>query len=358
MRGAKSLLALPVGVLVAVGAGLLPLGLGLVDAHDIEVRTVPWRTQGGRISDANRPGQGFRCQWDGLERVDVAVVALGPTRDAQLELLLRADSPDGAVLRRARVVPAELTEGRGFVAFEFQPIEDSAGRAFWFELGPGDGTRHGPYCAWIRYHGQPGVDTPWGDRVVPGAVFEGPIVDNARSAAQRATWGMVPHPNLAAMAFAVEDLPVADGEVRLELWGEGSDPRTDPALRSVTLEGQGDVRGGYAYFDFEPIAESRWKEMHYRLTVPEGARVVGFESGLSFKTFHGGTAGPPALLGMSSGTQVHTGRSLIFRADSSPTRREVVARIIDRAGWRLWAGALCWFLGTVLALRLTFPNRP
>lgn len=342
--------------LLALGAGALPLGLRLADTYELDVRSVPWRTHGGHLSNEGRTGQGFRCRWDGLTRIEVALVSLGPTEGAQLELLLRADARDGAPLRRARALAPTPSGERGWVSFEFEPVANSAGRDFWFELAPLGDAQPSPWSAWIRYHGQPGIDAPWGDRVATGRVFEGAVIDNSLTPERLHFWGKVPHPQLCAMAFAVEELSSARGQVRLELWGEGADPRADPPLRSALLEPDAATRGGYAYFAFEPVADSRWKDMRYRLSVPQATRLVGFERGLSFKTFHGGTQGPPGLLGMTRGTRVHGDRSLVFRASSSPSRAEAFELLARRAGWKLWAGALCWILGTWLVLRLVSPR--
>jgi hypothetical protein len=352
VRKLGALFTLVAGTLLAGAVGFLPFAAGLERAAEVEVRTVPWRTQTGRLSDSARTGQGFRCRWNGLSRIEIAVAALGPAEGAQLDLELRADKRGGEVLRRSRVTPVGLAGGRGYVPFDFEPLSDSAGRDFWFELGVPGQARQSPYSAWIRYHGQPGIDAPWGNRILPGTVFEGRLVDNSVQPGERQTWAKVPHAQLAAVAFAVEALRPATGLARLELWDEGADPATDAPRVSTTLSSEEEVLGGYAFFAFEPLAHSRWKDMRYRLTVGAAARVVGFGAGPSFKTFHGGTPAEPSLLGMTRAERLHLDRSLVFRARSSPSRAEVFELIESRAGWKLWCGALCWVLGVVLALRL------
>jgi len=342
--------------LLVLAAGVAPLGLKLADLRDVEVRAIPWRTHGGRLQGASPVGQGFRCRWDGLDRIEVALVALGPTRDAELELVLRDGARDGPVLRTVRADAAQPAGSRPWLAFDFEPLPDSAGRALWFELRPADGAQDSPWSTWTRYHGQPGVDAPWGDRVLAGRVFEGDVIDNSLPPQKLHFWSKVPHPHLSAMAFAVEELRPAEGAVLLELWDAGGDPASDPPLRRSRLAPGAGVEGGYAFFHFEPIAASRWKDMRFRLTAPEGARMIGFEKGLSFKTLHGGDPGPPALIGMARGDEVHTDCSLIFRAHSSPARSEVLRLLLDRLDGRLAGAALCWILGTLLILGLVRPR--
>lgn len=340
-------------VLAVVVCALVPMALLGNEVPDVEVRTVPWRTHGGKLMPRFTTGQGFRCEWNGLARIEVGLVSLGPARDAELELVLHDESARGAVLRRSKIRPGPLAGQGQFASFEFDPVADSAGRDFWFELVP-PGERPSPYSAWIRYHGQPGHDTAWGNRIQRGPVVEGPAQDNSEAAILDIFPGNVPFPNLSALAFAVEHLDPAEGEVRLELW-RGFAPEVDvQPLRSVELRPEEAVRGGYAFFAFEPIADSRWQEFRYRLTMPESARLVAFEAGPSLKTFHGGDAARPPLLGVVLGDTLHLDRSLIFRAHSSPSRFDVWQRIARRAGWKLGLGALAWALAIVLIIRLYY----
>jgi len=350
----RNLSACLLGSVLCLLFGLWPLHTALDEVLDVEVRTAPRRTQTGRLLDESPVGQGFRCRWNGLRSIEVALTPLGPAAEAELELVLRADGPHGEVLRRARLGPAELAAGGAFTTFAFEPLDDSAGRELWFELDvPGERVQS-PYSAWVRYHGQPGTDAPWGDRILPGTVFEGKLLDHSIAPGSRPTWGRVPHPHLAAVAFAFE--AVRGGRARLEVFDEGADLAQDPPLRVALLDVQQSTRGGYAYFQFEPIADSRWKDLGFRLTVDQEARLVGFEYGPSLKTFHGGTPPAPPLLGMTRGGRVYQDRSLVFRARSSPSRAEAWALIRARAGWKLWAGGLCWVLAACLALR-TIPRR-
>lgn len=348
MRASRTVLALAAGGLLACAAGLLPFAAGLGEAWDVEVRTVPRRTQTGKLAQDERLGQGFRCAWDGLARVEVLLTPLGPVAGAELELLLRGSDPRGPVLRQARVQPGPLPGGGDFVAFDFEPVPDSAGREFWFELSVPGEARWSPYSAWIRYHGQPGMETAWGNRVLAGTVFEGELRDHTIGPGGRQLWLRVPHPHLSAVAVAFE--AVRGERAQLELWELEAAPDAAP-LRKVLLPSQAGARGGYAFFTFEPIEDSRWRSFRYRLTTGDAARVVGFESGISFKSFHGGTAAEAPLLGVTQGASLHLDRSLVFRAGRAPSRGAVLRRIGDRAGWKLWCGALCWLLSAALAAR-------
>ncbi|MDP6409844.1 MAG: hypothetical protein QGI46_10745 [Planctomycetota bacterium] len=338
---------------VAVACSLVPLMCATSEVPDVEVRSLPWRTHGGRLSATRPTGQGFRCRWDGLRRIDVALVALAPGREAELELVLRAGGPQGALLRRARVRPGPL-EGQGaFVTFEFDPLADSRGRRFWFELTPIERDQPSPYSAWVRFHGQPGHDCAWGDRILTGPVIEGPLVDLEKVWSQQDP-GNVPHPHLRAVAVAADHLDGALGATRLELWEEGA---SGAPLRAVELGAEHEVHGGWAFFSFPPIADSRWKRYRFRFSLHEGARLVGLEQGLSLKTFHGGELPDSPLAGISLGGVPHADRDLVFRAWSAPSADDLTALIVERAGWKLVACAIAWTLAMGLVLRLLLARR-
>jgi len=371
----KSTLAFLVGAAAAVALlalALLALTPASRDVADIEVRTVPWRTQAGRIPKSYPPGQGFVAGWEGLRRIDVALVVQGEVEGAELELVLRSEGPDGDVLRRSRLGSDALppTGASDWASFEFEPIAPSAGLRFWWQLElPGD-VRSSPYTPWVRYDGQPGIDMAWGNRIVPGPVHEGAIADPSSAWGARDSYPRVPHPNLSALSFAIDVMRPAVGPCVLEIWGPDADPAVDPPLRRAELLPEEEVNGGYAFFSFEPIADSRWTQMRYRLTTNAGARVVGTEDGPSFKTWHGGGLAleenstsfgqkePPYLVGSSRAGVVRGDRSLVFRAYGSPQPLDAWKRAMDRAGWRLVAGALSWIVAVgVLARALALRQR-
>ena len=284
---------------------------------DIEVRTVPRRTQAGRIQRGANLGQGFRCEFDGLHRIEVGLVPLGDPGEAQLELVLRADDPAGTELRRVQA--KSLPKSSDWGIFEFEPVDDSAGRAFWWQLKLVGEKGQSPYSPYIRYHGQIGINMGWGKRIEKRTVIEDRLYDRRSLENAAGTYAKVPHPSLTAVSFAVETLRPAVGPVTLQLWGPGQTPYESEPLREVSLAAQEATHGGYAFFAFEPIEDSRWVDIHFRLSVPKGARLVGAEEGLSFLTWHGTRKSQPGLLGFSRGELVQGDRSLVFRAMSKPT---------------------------------------
>lgn len=347
----KASLAFVSGALLAALLSVAAL-LASANSSDVQVRTIPWRTQAGRLQRAIPLGQGFRCTFDGLHSIDVALVALGNAQGAKLELVLRAEGPEGPVLRRsmAHSLPAQS----GWGVFNFKPLADSAGRALWWQLEwPGE-ARQSVHSPWIRYHGQVGINMAWGNTIVRGPQLEGRLADAPAGQTAPGAYSRVPHPYLCAVAFAAENLRPAVGPVRLELWGPGQDPASDPALRTATLEDEDEVHGGYAFFAFEPIAQSRWSDITYRLTLNDGAKLVGTEGAPSRLTWHGKRLSDPALLGHSRGARIHTDRSLIFRAHSAPGPRQRLEQILERGGWRLLLGALCWIIAAGLLFRALF----
>ena len=366
----RSLIGFLLGALLASATGLYALVGATRGAPMVEVRSVPWRTQAGRIPRAYPPGQGFVATREGLARIDVALVTQGADVGEGLDLVLREGGPDGPELRRVRLAPGELPAPgtRGWARFEFEPIRYSQAGHYWWQLElPGER----PSCAytpWVRYHGQPGVDMAWGNRIVPGPVHEGLIANMTDQWASSEYHLRVPHANLAALSFAVDALRPAVGPCVLELWDEGADPAQAPPLRRVELRPEDEVSGGHAYFAFEPVAASRWRAMRYRLTLNDGARIVGTERGPSLKSWHGRGAGGPVLLGASRGDLVHPDRALVFRAfgaaDPADGLDEETAGVLEvarRAGRRLGVAALLWvlaggLLGALLAGRRMPPQ--
>lgn len=332
---------------LATATAWIPLQGLTADLPDVEVRTVPRRTHGGKLLAEHPAGQGFRCRWNDLARIDVGLVSPGPAGDAALELVLRAGGPNGEVLRRSRTAPGEL-QGQGhFAAFEFEPLADSAGRELWFELGPPADASPSPYSPWIRFHGQPGHDTPWGNRIVVGTVIETALTNTSHEP-DLLDPGNVPHPNLRALAFATDSVVPGSETLRLELFEEG---REDP-VREVELGSENEVHGGYLFFSFPPIEESRWKNYRYRVSLPPDSRLVGFELGPSVKSFHGAPVEGSPLLGASLGGVAYPDRDLVFRAWSSPSAGDVAALLRERTGGKEILAVLLWVLAIGLVLRV------
>ncbi len=329
-------------MLGALGLAVVALLSQLTDTADIEVRTVPRRTQAGRLQRGADIGQGFRCDFDGLHRIEVALVPLGDAGDSQLELVLRAEGPTGQVLRQVQASQLPATADWG--VFDFEPLQDSAGRALWWQLQLTGDKGQSPYSPYIRYHGQIGINMGWGKRIEQGRVFEGRLFDRHSLENAKGTYAKVPHPYLTAVSFAAETLRPALGPAKLELWGPDQTPYSSKPLRTVSLDPKEATHGGYAFFAFEPIKDSRWTDIHFRLSVPPGARMVGADEGLSFLTWHGKRQGQAGLLGFSRGERIQKDRSLVFRATSSPTPLDNLRRVLERAGVRLILGLLLWIL--------------
>jgi hypothetical protein len=293
------------------------------------VRYAPRQTQLGRIFPRHPVGQGFTCERDGLSAIEVAMVRLaGEARPIDLEL--RVQSPDGPVLRRARAEAADLPSSDGWARFEFDPVPDSRGVRFYLSLAAA-GDAPSSHAPWIRYRGAPRVVRPWGSRVAPREALAGEFQSL--------------DPDLRALAFAVDgfDAAAAPGEIEVECDGE-------PARRSQ-LAPRAPLADGWAFFAFEPIAASRWKGVRYRLSVPESARFVGGEGGLSLIAFHGSGAADPRLAGITWRGEVLADRDLVFRAWSGEGTRALVSRLADRVGATFLFALAAWLAAIALAVR-------
>ncbi len=323
-----------IGVLVLWAAGLvavglvLPTAIGFAGHPEHAIRTVPLLTHAGRILRDAAPGQRFLCEGPGLERIDVALTSLHP-ESVELELVLREGDATGEVVRRASALPPP-TRGQPFVPFRFEPVLDSAGRWYHFELSPAGGAALAGHTPWVRYRGRVGRNEGWGDQVIETDAAEG-------------TFGS-PLDGLRALAFACEDFSTERGWVRFELFELGRENETP--LRSVQLPPTV-VKGGYAFFGFRPIPDSAGRTFAYRVLSSGNVRFVGKAGQPTFKTYHGAPGGRPGLEGMTSGGEPLTDRDLVFRAWSEygPARGWETADA--RAGWRLWAALLCWAAAAV-----------
>jgi len=337
---------------LALVGGLLPLWIAAGDLPDIEVRTRPLRAHAGRLLARHPIGQGFRCESEGLWRIEVALASIVLPARGGVELNVRAGGPKGTLLRSSVVRPGVLAPGGELVAFDFEPLMGSAGRALWFDLRPTEDLRPAAYCAYLRTHGQVGHHGVWGTRLHAGPVVEGVLrASQAPEFQPRAGDPLldeVPHPNLRSVAVAVAEVDPRHGEVRLELWEEGVD---GPPVRRVTLAEEDATHSGFVWFSFEPIAESRWKRFRFRITLPEGAALIGDEIGPTMITFHGAQQGHARLLGLSRGSTVTGDRDLVFRAWGARDRLGSLRKMAERAGWRLWAAAALWLTATALLVR-------
>jgi len=320
--------------LILIGL-VLPLWLGLTGHPDLSVSVRPLRTHAGAIQRDAAPGQTFRCEGQGLERIEVALVSLGSPEDG-LELVLRAESVKGEVLRRVSLYPGELTAPE-FVSFSFEPIEESAGRWFHFQLLPNGERTIANYSPWIRFHGQTGRDDPWGETSLHEQVvrnyFQSPLGD------------------LRALGIACEFLSTEGGAIHFELWDLDDGGKT---RRELTLPTPSVVHNGYAFFDFEPVPESKGRNYGYRIKSKGPARFNARFGKPTIKTLHGVAAELSSLRGMSSGNHSLGSRDLVFQTWTSFDWERGLRLALARAGWRLWAAIACWAFAVYALGRFLF----
>ena len=303
----------------------------------IEMRTLPLITHAGNLTGAHPAGQLFRCERDGLKRIDVRFVG---AQDTLVTMRLRAGSPADEVIREVTITPEPDPSGLAWASFEFEAVQDSAGEVFHFSLAPAE-RREASLSPWVRFHGQTGLNDPWGDRfLAAGALHRGDLLS--------------PHQDLRAIAFPVEVLAPSQGEARLSVF---DGPDAEEPIRVVSLSPSDEVRAGWAFFSFEPVPESRWKRYHYELQTPEGCRLIGTEGEGGAptpvkKTFHGLDDPSSPLLGMTRGALEHSDRDLIFRAWCDDPPEAVFARLVERTGDTLWLACLLWIAATTICLRL------
>lgn len=306
----------------------------------IDIRSTPRITHLGGLSPQTPPGELFRCEEDGLRQIDVPFVAIARSRHAQVTLKLRADSPEGAVLRERTISPEIELTGPAWVSFDFEPVLDSRGKVFHLSVEPADESATNLSC-WVRYHGQTGVNDPWGDRFLPaGKTQRGDFISA--------------HANLRCMAFPVETLFPGLGSASLTIYDSAI---SKVPLRTTTLKAHDEVNAGWAFFAFEPISESRWKRYYYELQVPKHCRLIGTvdqnRAELAvYKTFHGLEVSDSPLLGMTRGSVRQPDRDLVFRTWCADSATNVIERLNARTGGVLWIAALIWGLATMLCLRV------
>jgi len=306
----------------------------------IDVRSIPMLTHMGGLSPQSPPGELFHCDEDGLHQIDLPFVAIAGSRHARVTLKLRADSPDGQVLRESTLAPGLELTGPAWVSFKFEPIEDSGGEMFHFSIEPADEAATSISC-WVRYHGQTGINTAWGDRFLQaGETQRGDFISA--------------HAHFRAMAFPVETLFPSLGSATLSIYDSAI---SKEPLRTTTLGAHDEVNAGWAFFAFEPIPESRWRRYHYVLEVPKHCRLIGEidENRRElpvYKTFHGLELKDSPLLGMTRDGVLQRDRDLVFRTWCDDSARKVFARLSSRTGGTLWLAALLWVIAATLCLKV------
>ncbi len=86
-------------------------------------------------TDVPRVAQTFRCDRDGLTRIDVFVTPAGRRRSADLILHLRPSQESLVDLRVARILGPTWATG-GYLRFSFAPVPRSEGQEFYFYIEP------------------------------------------------------------------------------------------------------------------------------------------------------------------------------------------------------------------------------
>lgn len=319
---------------VLVAVALLTAALALLragePAPELEVRAIPHQTQFGRIFPGFAVGEVFRCAGP-IRRIDVALVPLGgePT---PLEFTLRADGPQGAVLRSARLSPRDLPASDAWVSIAFEPVEHASGQ-YHFSLASSQPSSHSP---WVRYRAVSHVVRPWGTKVLGATEREFELA-------------LLPHGDLRALALAVDGLDAAAAPATVEL----IDPRTgELAARGEVLQ-RSPQAAAWVFFTFaSPWSEARWRPWTVRLQLPPGARVIGDAGGPSLISFHAGEALDEQLAGVAVGPTLLPDRDLVFRVWGDLDADGVRGRALARLGWRApWIALL--FLLAVAALGCT-----
>ena len=306
----------------------------------IDVRNTPKITHLGGLSPQSPPGELFYCEEDGLRQIDVPFVAIARSRHAQVTLKLRAESPDGEILRERTIKPEIELTGPAWVSFDFEPVPDSGGKVFHVTIAPADEAATNLSC-WVRYHGQTGVNDPWGDRFLPaGASQHGDFISA--------------HANLRCLAFPVETLFPGLGTASLKIYDSAI---SKVPLRTCTLKAHDEVNAGWAFFAFDPIPESRWKRYYFELQVPKHCRLIGtIDPNRTeipvYKTFHGLESKDSPLLGMTRGTERQADRDLVFRTWCDDDPMKVIALLNKRTESKLWIAAILWIIATALCLRV------
>ncbi len=295
---------------------------------DLELRTRPWRTHTGTITAGVPIGQGFVCESDGLHAIDVAVSTGGDHAVGEFNLVLRERSADSHVSRNSRVSIALVPPGGGFLRFEFDPIPDSRGRSYTFELTPVSTVPRALLTPYVIYRGQAQDVRTWGDHIASASELEGTFVCE--------------HPDLRALSIGIVAFDPSAGGGSLELWYAGDD---GPPIVRAELAPRAPIENGWAFFPMPVVRDSRWKTLRYRLTLPQGAQASAGPAGLSMISYHGGGDVSPRLLGMTVRGETWDDRDVVFRAWSRGGAARTWELLRERGGlpvaiaWCLWIAA-------------------
>ena len=280
---------------LALGTALVALGVRSLELRDLDVRGAPWRITSGPVPAGATVGQTFTAARDGLERVDVAAADVSDQPAEELELVLRADGPDGEELRRVRADRLEPMRHGAWLVFEFEPLADSAGRRLHAQLAPAEGVDACHYAPFVRFRGFDDWGESWGERAFTGPVVEGEFLSHFDS--------------LRGLAFGGEDL---GGPAELVLFDAAG-----AEVRRARVENPPDVGWGWLVFGFEALDASRWRTWRYRLELSPEATLRGTDEGPARVGYYGGGAADARLDGMTQNGALLADRDLGLRTFSA-----------------------------------------
>jgi hypothetical protein len=205
-------------------------------------------------------------------------------------------------------------------------VPDSGGRELHLSVLPSGGAESTWVGPWVRFRGSADLHRDWGDELFEGAAIEGQFRSLQR--------------DLRGLAFAFRS---AEGTLGLELLdGSGA------IVRSSSIETH--ARDGWVLLPFPALAESRWLEYRFRLTLPPGAEMRGAQGQPSLISLHGSGAVDSRLGGMTLGLERRSDGDLFVRIWSRSGPGVAFALLRERLGWRLAPAILLWIVcGAVLA---------
>jgi hypothetical protein len=152
------------------------------------------------------------------------------------------------------------------------------------------------------------------------------------------------HEGLCALAFAFDGLDAAAAPATLVLFDAQGVELRRSVIAPLTPHAT-----GWGFFPFEPLKDSRFANLRWRLELPRDARVVGDASGLSHFAFFAAGAPAASVLGMTVRGAAQGDRDMVFRAWSGGGAKALVARLASRGGLRIAFAAL-FTLAATLAL--------
>jgi hypothetical protein len=316
-----------------IAAGLL--ATSAVRAADFELRTTPRRTHTGETMGV---GERFVCESDGLRRIDVAISPLEDNPNPFCGLWLYEGSRNGEPLRVSDARMPDAPTPNGYVTFEFEPIPNSRGKIFDFEVGRSSMDSDSPeprWTAFVTYRGQAQDIRPWGDHAAHEEELEGTFVCE--------------HPDMRALAIGIVAYEPDQGPASLQLWR--ANEQGAPLVHSELLP-RASIKNGWAFFPMPVVQDSRWKTYRYRLRLPQGARASAGPNGLAMISYHGLGKVSPQLLGMSVGDEVLEDRDLDFRVFAGSGTTRTWQRLRERGGAYMAFALAAWIAASIGLLAL------